>query len=262
MIGQREERIAVPASLAPWVASITELRRLPGEDERLVRLPDASVSIVVRRDPHGALKLSVVGPTRQAFYKSSAGIEPYTRITFHVGQARRALGVSPRELADSATDLAALWGQGVEALVDAASLSTYGKASLIDPVAGLLARRLAGAPSFASTIAQRAAVALAGTDDVESAPIRRVAARLGVSERFLRKAFHDEVGVSPKHYARFERIGRVARAAARVDLSLAILASSHGFFDQSHLNAEFRALLRITPTAFRAGSFPASTRCG
>jgi hypothetical protein len=38
------------------------------------------------------------------------------------------------------------------------------------------------------------------------------------------------------------------------------LAVEHGFYDQAHLNAEFRALLRVAPRDFLAGRFPLDAR--
>jgi len=42
----------------------------------------------------------------------------------------------------------------------------------------------------------------------------------------------------------------------------AAVATTYGFFDQAHMNAEFRDLLRTTLTAFRASEVPASSGCG
>jgi methylphosphotriester-DNA--protein-cysteine methyltransferase len=75
-----------------------------------------------------------------------------------------------------------------------------------------------------------------------------------VSERHLRNVFREEIGISPKRYARIARIRRVAAKAGTE--SWARLAADHGFYDQAHLVAEFRELLGVTPRAFLAGDVP------
>jgi len=47
---------------------------------------------------------------------------------------------------------------------------------------------------------------------------------------------------------------RVLGAADR--RSWAALAAHHGFYDHAHLTSEFRALLGVTPSAYRAGALP------
>jgi len=253
MLGVREDRIAVPASLARWVASISELRSASTHGQTVVRLPDATSSLVIYEDARGAVRVVAVGPVKRAFYKSTASLGRYTRISFHPGKARLALGISPRELADQSTDLLALWGHSARPLFDAVARGT------LERVMTVLAHRFEDATSIASDIVQRAASALEAAD-AES--VRAIAGRLHVSERFLRNAFRDELGISPKRHARIARIRRVAEAAATGALPWAAVATTYGFFDQAHMNAEFRDLLRTTPTAFRAGEVPASSGCG
>ncbi|MFF0343778.1 helix-turn-helix transcriptional regulator [Kribbella sp. NPDC004875] len=83
------------------------------------------------------------------------------------------------------------------------------------------------------------------------------AARLGVSERYLRRVFRQAVGVSPKHFARISRVRSVIKQSGR---SWSDTAAYVGYADQSHLIADFRALMRVTPTAFATGEVPLS-RC-
>ncbi|NUR97049.1 MAG: helix-turn-helix domain-containing protein [Kribbellaceae bacterium] len=80
------------------------------------------------------------------------------------------------------------------------------------------------------------------------------AARLGVSERYLRRVFRQAVGVSPKHFTRISRVRSVLGQPAR----WAEAAAYAGYSDQSHLIADFRALMRVTPKAFAAGNVPLS----
>lgn len=92
-----------------------------------------------------------------------------------------------------------------------------------------------------------------------------VALDLGVSERHLRRVFRESVGVSPKTFAKLARFHRALRAACNdVHASWASIAAAAGYYDQAHLNAEFRTIAGVTPQALRGelrgetGALPAS----
>ena len=78
-----------------------------------------------------------------------------------------------------------------------------------------------------------------------------IAVGLGVSERHLRRLFHQTLGMSPKRY---ERIARFRRAidAARADAGTTwtSIAAAVGYYDQAHLIADFHAIAGATPGAF------------
>jgi AraC-like DNA-binding protein len=93
------------------------------------------------------------------------------------------------------------------------------------------------------------------------ASVDRVAADIGVSRQHLARAFAYHVGVSPKTFARVMRFRRVLalcegrlRPAGRLRTAhtngWADLASELGYFDQSHLIAEFREFAGQTPVPF------------
>lgn len=91
------------------------------------------------------------------------------------------------------------------------------------------------------------------------APVREVARELAVSERQLRNLFADGVGVSPKHYARIDRLRHVLTHAASAPW--AELAAATGYYDQSHMTADFRTLMGVPPGAFFTGRLPRATPC-
>jgi len=75
----------------------------------------------------------------------------------------------------------------------------------------------------------------------------------GLSWARLAATFRDQVGVTPKHYARLVRFRRAIELAhASPSLSLSSLALAAGYYDQAHMNAEFRALGGLTPGEFRS----------
>lgn len=119
-----------------------------------------------------------------------------------------------------------------------------------------------------------------------AAPVASVAREIGWSPRRLSGRFNDEIGLSPKAAARVIRFDRARRAlAARVmaagpdgsgprprpgpglrsgpgprsgsgpGLGLADLAVACGYFDQAHLDREFRALAGCPPVHWVAEEF-------
>jgi len=84
-----------------------------------------------------------------------------------------------------------------------------------------------------------------GRDSIES-----VAAEAGVSRQHLARAFAHHVGVSPKTFARVIRFRRLLDLARRGSHDWTDLALDLGYFDQSHLIADFREFAGETPVPF------------
>ncbi|WP_426537585.1 helix-turn-helix domain-containing protein [Streptomyces sp. UG1] len=82
---------------------------------------------------------------------------------------------------------------------------------------------------------------------------------LAISERQLRSLFADGVGVSPKHFARINRVRTVLEQATTV--SWAELAATTGYYDQSHMTADFRTLMGVPPRSFFTGRLPDAQPC-
>ncbi len=80
-------------------------------------------------------------------------------------------------------------------------------------------------------------------------PVAELCRELGCSARHLSARFGEEVGMTPKAFSRvlrFERaVGLLGAGTAPAEV-----AATCGFFDQPHLNREFRALAGCTPAAF------------
>ena len=80
------------------------------------------------------------------------------------------------------------------------------------------------------------------------ATIDSIAAAAGVSRQHLARAFAHHVGVSPKMFARVTRFRRALQMSGAGDW--AALALEVGYFDQSHLIADFRQFAGQTPVPF------------
>jgi transcriptional regulator GlxA family with amidase domain len=84
------------------------------------------------------------------------------------------------------------------------------------------------------------------------ASIGALAAELGWSHRRLIVRFREQIGLAPKTVARVLRFDRaVAALGSSGSRGFAEIALDCGYFDQAHLNRDFRELAGTTPTAFR-----------
>ncbi|MEC4616020.1 helix-turn-helix domain-containing protein [Tsukamurella tyrosinosolvens] len=79
-----------------------------------------------------------------------------------------------------------------------------------------------------------------------------VADLVGASPKSFRRRFVENVGVGPKTFARIVRFRRTADLLARSAVPLPHVAAAHGYFDQAHMSAEFRAFAGMPPGRFRA----------
>jgi AraC-like DNA-binding protein len=77
----------------------------------------------------------------------------------------------------------------------------------------------------------------------------------GLSERQFERRFTEQMGMSPKLYARVARLNFVLqRKAADPATTWAEISQEAGYFDQTHLTKDFRAMLGVAPGAYLRGS--------
>jgi AraC-like DNA-binding protein len=137
-----------------------------------------------------------------------------------------------------------------------------------------LVERLCDAPShvqrlriMASWISARMAAGVGTEPNVGRAvaEIERARGAVGVADllaqfdaspKRFRRSFEEQVGVTPKTFARIVRFRRTADALRRSDLALGEAAVAHGYYDQAHMNAEFRQFAGLSPGRFRAAVRP------
>jgi AraC-like DNA-binding protein len=88
---------------------------------------------------------------------------------------------------------------------------------------------------------------------VSIAELRR---HTGLSKTRLAEAFRDQIGLAPKLYARVVRFRRAAALLQKGAEPLVEVALAAGYYDQPHMNAEFRELSGLSPTEFLAARYP------
>lgn len=84
-------------------------------------------------------------------------------------------------------------------------------------------------------------------------------AQTGLTDARLISLFREQVGVTPKRLARIHRFDRALNLLTRERGTLATVAQRAGYFDQPHMNADFREMAGLTPREFLVATrYPSS----
>lgn len=236
--------IEPPPDLAPWVRSFWGFEVRGGEPHDHVVWPDGCVSIAWSRTAGASdhpPQLGLAGPTVHAFSVPVAPGDAYRGIRFHPHTGALLVGrdaIRLREVRD-------WFGGGSERAEDLARRAAAPDAfDTAITVFEQWARRWAPPRTAIDTVVADAAQAL---ERDPASGIGALAARLGLSDRQLRRRFRDATGLSPKEWARIRRMRETLGRVAEGDAGWSTLAAAHGFADQSHLVHELARLTRHTP---------------
>ncbi|UGQ45947.1 helix-turn-helix domain-containing protein [Massilia endophytica] len=249
-------------ALAPHVACLwtAHVRPAPGALPFRHRvLPDNCVDILWQDTGAPAF---AVGMMSSAVIVPSAGPVRTVAVRFRPGSAGRFLGIPLDGLSDQRAALPELWGaSAADRLHDALwerELSDLQRLALIENA--LLSfpqhwERRASAARRRAARSQEGGLALAAVRAIEAAggalAVEPLAARLGVSRQHLSRQFGQQVGLTPKLFARITRFRRAADAVrGRRHPDWAAVAAECGYFDQSHLIRDFHDFAALTPEQF------------
>ena len=230
----------VPGPLASHACCIWSHVAGPGGHVERV-LPDGCAD-VVWIEGEGVV---VAGPaTREVLVSIPAGAAAMG-VRFGPGAAGAALGLAARELRDRTVPLQEVWGAPAVELAE--RLSAAPRADRLAVLAAAVARRLDGAREPDALVARASALLGAG------APVTAASRAVALTDRHLRRRFHDAVGYGPKTLQRVLRLRRfLALAEAEPSADLARAAAEAGYFDQPHLTRECGELAGLPPAALLA----------
>ncbi|MEU6186739.1 helix-turn-helix domain-containing protein [Nocardia sp. NPDC047038] len=247
-----------PESLRPWLVELGRIPTVLDLSEPFAHIPQTATTIVLRAEhgDAGATRAAlVVGPQTKASYSRASKPAGCVRLRLAPGAVPTLLGVPAADLTDRVARLDDLPGPVAHL---AAELIELEHDEVVPYLENELPRRIPDDP------AQRAhrrllATAVATIAAAHPLPVPELATRLSVSERQLRNLFTTGIGVSPKHFARIDRVRRVLSRAE--DTPWADIAAGTGYYDQSHMTADFRSLMGVPPTSFLRGEVPAPSPC-
>lgn len=171
-------------------------------------------------------------------------------IHFRPGGGAVLLGVPAGDLTDQHLGLSDLWGARARLLREEL-LECNSPARIFRAMEAILLERLrALAPPPvhpAISFALRSFEVQAGINRV--VPVQQAS---GYSARRFNTLFEQAIGLAPKRFCRIQRLRRVVRQVARgAPIEWAAVAADNGYFDQSHLNRDFRLFSGVTPGQYR-----------
>ncbi len=268
-----EHVVHVPAApLRPYLAPCTGFRQAGAEPSRHRGLPSPYLTVIFTLDEPLVIAAHPDPAQRPGSFDTLVGgLHTVPALITHQGwQSGIQLGLSP---------LGARALLGVPA-AELAGIDVHG-ADVFGQLASQVHDQLRGMGSWPERFALlervllgrlRAADGAAGVSSEVSYAWRRLlqtggrtsaselAAQTGWSDRYLRTRFRLETGIGPKEAARVIRFDSVRRRlmrrlAAGQPLDLADLAASGGYFDQAHLDRDFRQFAGCPPTTWLAEEF-------
>ena len=220
-------------------------------DSSLVAIPRPEVQIVARFGPsaQNGLDIHAMGAQQKVRRKLIRAGQRAVTVRLHLGATEAVLGVPASAITGRILDLDDLWGAAptrrlLDQLATARTPSdatTILETAIADRLTRVRARR------------HSSHLALQATEKLTGASVKAVAADLGVSERHLRRVFHQTIGVTPKSFARLARFHHALRTAhENHHTTWANIAAATGYYDQAHLIEDFHAIAGVTPRTLLA----------
>lgn len=218
-----------------WAAQIGE----HGERHAQRIIPDGCIDLVFCEN-----ELVIAGPDTESVELEIVPNRSFVGLRFRAGRAPAVLGVPASELIDRRIFASEVLGARASELSDRLASTSSARAA-----AAVFEKTVHGwlhdaQPSDA--LVARAIIELRTPRADWS--VATLAAKLGVSERQLRRRFLHAVGYGPKLLERVLRLRRFIQAASSPQTGgLAALAAEAGYADQPHLTRECRELTALTP---------------
>ncbi|MFF3340144.1 helix-turn-helix domain-containing protein [Streptomyces flavidovirens] len=246
-----------PPGLRPYVHSYVGYGEAVASPYRVRLVPAGRAVVVISLgEPFTQIRrLHEVSSSSGVIGSLIAGLEDGPRVCDHPGGqeairleltplgAYRLFAVPMSELTNRVVELCDVLGPEAGVLVEqlAATGDWSARFDLLDFV--LLARFERG-PDPAPEVSHAWRLL---TREAGAIPIRRIAAEVGWSHGHLVRRFTQQIGLTPKMSARVLRFDRAVRLLSRGGADLSEVTAACGFYDQAHLNREFRALAGTTP---------------
>jgi AraC-like DNA-binding protein len=217
-------------------------------DAKGVVIPRPEIRLVVRKGPRArnGMDVHALGVRQTVYRKLLQRGQRTVSARLQLGTSKAVLGVAPSAIAGHIVAIEDLWGHAATQRLYEQLAAARAPSEVIQVLDRAVAERLARTDSRDT----RAQLVLDAVERLAQSTVRDIAVELGVSERHLRRIFHETLGVRPKAFAKLKRFERVVNAAGtHAQPNWASLAAATGYYDQAHLIAEFRAIAGVTPRA-------------
>ena len=190
----------------------------------------------------------VCGPHSSYFVLDTSESGPVVGIHFRPGGATPFFACRADELADRRVALEDLWGPRTHEIRDRLVMEAASPSYMFRLLEDVLRSRLRK-PHLLHPAVSYAVRKLISFPDLPC--IRQVQDESGYSPKRFIELFKGSVGLTPKVFSRIQRFQAVIARMARGDrVDWAGVAVDGGYYDQSHLNREFRVFSGVTPAQY------------
>ena len=237
--------------LAPYVEALWLSEGYAPSHARERVLPTGRMDLVIRLDDaHDAASFS--GARSASFVLDTSRPLNVVGVRFKAGGGAGFIGLPAGELHNLSVSLENLWRSDASRLREVL-LESRGPEEKLHALEQFLLSRLRGTRHCAVDYALTQFQQTAGASSV-----RQIVEHTGFSSRRFIATFRDQVGLTPKVFARLCRFRRVVgRLQGRSEVDWADTAVECGYFDQAHLIRDFREFSGMSPAVYlrhRTGS--------
>lgn len=169
-------------------------------------------------------------------------------VDFKPGGLYRFLGIPMQEFTNNSIELEALsystFHELTENIINAGSIGEQ-----INTIESFLLKQLNKIDGYKSSVEEALHIIIQTSGSIR---INELSCRLLVSERSLRRMFHEYIGISPKTLCRITRLQSVINNCMDdKQLNFLIAAYDNGYFDQSHFIKDFKEFCGYTPGQYK-----------
>lgn len=259
-----ESKTYVPKPPLSLFVSSFRISRRRAEPSVELALPTGTVELVINLGPGrlsvrgleepcaggGGFRRGVIcGPHSEAFVIDAAADEEVIAVNFKPGGLYPFLGAPSDALQNLRLPVEDVWGRAGRTLCEelANAPSDGARFHILER---FLLKQASGSPVLDPRVTYSLKTLESGR---ESLSVARLSDEVGLSERRFIQLFRTTTGLSPKQYMRVRRLQRLLGMIEHGGpLSWADLAYACGYYDQSHLYRDFRAMTGMSPGEYVA----------
>lgn len=248
------QRILPSPSLAPRVAHFWWVRWSLREPFTAQTLPHPSAHVVFESSG-GVERAEVAGVSTARFSRELVGDGWVFGVKFRPAAFHPLWGRAMCELANRVLPLASVFGEDASRLRDAV-FAAEGMDAKMSVAEGFLCERDGALPA---EIERMRDLVERMSEDRALRRAEDAAAAVGLDLRTLQRHFQRYVGATPKWVIQRYRLHEAAaQLGGASPPSLASLASALGYADQAHFARDFKAMVGVSPRAWRASRGPST----
>lgn len=203
-------------------------------------LPDLSAHILVHGLDNGEYRMRLIGPRSKGFFINHQNRHTTFILRFHALTLNSLLPFPAVELRDRGIDLQeVIDNKTIDRSLEKLEQRDFN--GLLEVLLQLYSPEKKATPLMAAFLRNT-------SNSIGNFKVGQLASQLGISTRYLRKVCDQHLGLSPKAIQKIQRFSNsLLHKHFTPDIGPAQIAVQAGYYDQSHMIAEYQEFLARTP---------------